>query len=215
MKLYYTPGACSLAPHIVLRETDRPFDLVKVDLAAKRTEAGDDYAAINPKGSVPALGLDDGSLLTENAVILQYLADEAPTAGLIPSGGLERYRLLEWLNFVATELHKGFGPLWNPATPTEFKQATREALGRKFDYLQNALRERDYLAGERFTIVDAYAFTVLNWTAMHDIDLSRWPGLAAFQARIAGRPAVRAALAVEGLLREDDKAASAAEKETA
>lgn len=214
MKLYFTPGACSLAPHIVLRETGQTFDLVKVDLAAKRTEAGEDYAAINPKGSVPALGLDDGGLLTENAVILQYVADLAPTAGLIPSGGLERYRLLEWLNFVATELHKGFGPLWNPATPEEFKQATRETLGRKFDYLQNALGERDYIAGERFSIVDAYAFTVLNWTAIHAIDLSRWPGLAAFQARIAQRPAVRAALVAEGLVRED-AAATAAEKETA
>lgn len=214
MKLYFTPGACSLAPHIVLRETGQTFDLVKVDLAAKRTEAGEDYAAINPKGSVPALGLDDGGLLTENAVILQYVADQAPAAGLIPRGGLERYRLLEWLNFVATEIHKGFGPLWNPATPEDFKQATREALGRKFDYLQKALSERDYLAGERFSIVDAYAFTVLNWTGMHAIDLARWPGLAAFQARIAQRPAVRTALVAEGLVSED-AAASAAEKETA
>jgi glutathione S-transferase len=214
MKLYYAPGACSQAPHIVLREAGLPFDLVKVDLAAKRTEAGEDYAAINPKGAVPALGLDDGSLLTENAVILQYLADLAPAAGLIPAGGLERYRLLEWLNFVATELHKGFGPLWNPATPAEFKQATREQLGKKFDYLQDALRDRPYIAGERFTIVDAYAFVVLNWTAMHDIDLSRWPGLTAFSARVAQRPAVRQALVAEGLLSEED-AAAAAEKETA
>ena len=215
MKLYYAPGACSQAPHIVLREAALPFDLVRVDLAAKRTETGEDYAAINPKGAVPALRLDDESVLTENAVILQYLADQAPAAGLIPAGGLERYRLLEWVNFIATEVHKGFGPLWNPATPAEFKQATREQLGKKFDYLQNALRDRPYIAGERFTIADAYAFVVLNWTAMHEIDLSRWPGLTAFSARVAQRPAVRETLVAEGLLSEEDAAAAAAEKETA
>ena len=215
MKLYYTPGACSQAPHIVLREAGLPFELVQVDLAAKRTASGEDYPSINPKGAVPALGLDDGSLLTENAVILQFLADQKPDAGLIPAGGMERYRVLEWLNFVATELHKGFGPLWNPATPAEFKQVTREQLGKKFDYLQDALRDRPYIAGERFTIVDAYAFVVLNWTAMHDIDLSRWPGLTAFAARVAQRPAVRRTLVAEGLLSEEDAADAAAEKETA
>lgn len=202
MKLYYAPGACSLAPHIVAREAGIDLDLVKVDLAAKRTEAGEDYAAVNPKGSVPALSLDDGELLTENAVILQYLAGQAAAAGLMPERGLERYRLLEWLNFIATELHKGFGPLWNPATPAEFKQATREALGRKFDYLQQALEGREWLTGDRFTVADAYAFVVLNWTALHDIDLSRWPGLADFSRRVAQRPAVRAALEAEGLLAE-------------
>ena len=213
MKLYYTPGACSQAPHIVLREAGLSFDLVQVDLAAKRTASGEDYLPINPKGAVPALGLDDGSTLTENAVILQYLADQAPAAGLIPSGGIERYRLLEWVNYIATEIHKGFGPLWNPATPDAFKQTTRELLGKKFDYLQNALRDRPFIAGERFTIADAYAFVVLNWTAMHDIDLSRWPSLTAFVARVAQRPAVRAALQAEGLLRAD--ADQPSEKETA
>ncbi len=213
MKLYYTPGACSQAPHIVLREAGLPFDLVQVDLAAKRTESGEDYLSINPKGAVPALGLDDGSALTENAVILQYLADLAPAAGLIPDGGIERYRLLEWVNYIATEIHKGFGPLWNPATPDAFKQTTRETLAKKFDYLQDALRDRPYIAGERFTIADAYAFVVLNWTAMHDIDLSRWPGLTAFVARVAQRPAVRAAREAEGLLRAG--ADQPSEKETA
>ena len=203
MKLYYAPGACSQAPHIVLREAGLPFDLVKVDLAAKRTESGEDYAAINPKGSVPALGLDDGSVLTENAVILQYLADLAPAAQLFPGEGLERYRLLEWLNFVATELHKGFGPLWNRATPPEFRQTTRDVLGKKFDFTQAALKDRPFITGERFTIVDAYAFVVLNWSAMHEIDLARWPGLTAFIARVAERPAVRAALVAEGLLPVD------------
>ena len=213
MKLYYTPGACSQAPHIVLREAGLTFDLVQVDLAAKRTQSGEDYLSINPKGAVPALGLDDGSALTENAVILQYLADQAPAVGLIPPGGIERYRLLEWVNYIATEIHKGFGPLWNPVTPDAFKQTTRELLGKKFDFLQAALRDRPYITGERFTIADAYAFVVLNWTAMHDIDLSRWPGLTAFVARVAQRPAVRAALEAEGLLRAD--ADQPSEKETA
>lgn len=202
MKLYYAPGACSLAPHIVAREAGLELDLVKIDLAAKRTEAGDDYLPINPKGSVPALRLDDGALLTENAVVLQYLAAQAPSARLMPEHGFERYRLLEWLNFVATELHKGFGPLWNPATPDSVRQATRDTLGGKFDYLQQALEGRDYLTGDRFTIADVYAFVVLNWTAMHDIDLSRWPGLVAFAQRVAARPAVRNALGAEGLLDE-------------
>ena len=202
MKLYYAPGACSLAPHIVAREAGLELDLVKVDLAAKRTEAGEDYLAINTKGSVPALRLDDGPVLTENAVVLQYLAAQAPAARLMPEHGFERYRLLEWLNFVATELHKGFGPLWNPATPDSVRQATRDTLGGKFDYLQQALEGRDYLTGDRFTIADAYAFVVLNWTAMHDIDLSRWPGLVALAQRVAARPAVRNALGAEGLLDE-------------
>ena len=215
MKLYYSPGACSQAPHIVLREAGLPFELVKVDLAAKRTETGEDYWQVNSKGAVPALRLDDGSLLTENAVVLQYLADLAPTAGLMPGVGLERYRLLEWLNFIATELHKGFGPLWNPATPEAFKQTTRELLGRRFDYLQQALENRPYITGDRFTIVDAYAFVVLNWTKIHAIDLSRWPGLTAFVGRVAQRPAVRAALEAEGLLRQDESERAAAEKETA
>ena len=213
MKLYYTPGACSQAPHIVLREAGLKFDLVQVDLAAKRTASGEDYLSINPKGAVPALGLDDRTALTENAVILQYLADQAPEAGLIPEGGMARYRLLEWVNYIATEIHKGFGPLWNPATPDAFKQTTRETLGKKFDYLQGELGDRPYITGNQFTIVDAYAFVVLNWTAMHGIALSRWPGLTAFVARVAQRPAVRAALEAEGLLRAD--ADQPSEKETA
>ncbi len=213
MKLYYAPGACSQAPHIVLREAGLPIELANVRFPDKVTDDGEKLTDVNPKGAVPTLRLDDGEVLTENAVILQYLADQAPAAGLIPAGGLERYRLLEWVNFVATELHKGFGPLWNPATPAEFKQATREQLGKKFDYLQDALRDRPYIAGERFTIVDAYAFVVQNWTAMHDIDLSRWPGLTAFVARVAQRPAVRAVLEAEGLLRAG--ADQPSEKETA
>ncbi len=199
MKLYYSPGACSQAPHIALREADLAFDLVKVDLAAKRTEAGEDYYATNPKGAVPALALDDGSVLTENAVILQYIADQGGGDLIPPFGTMARYRLLEWLNYIATELHKGFGPLWNPATPEESKQATRELLGKKFDYVQESLGDGPYLTGEQFTIADAYLFVVLGWTRIHHIDLARWPALTDLRKRVSERPAVRAALHAEGL----------------
>lgn len=198
MKLYYAPGACSQAPHIVLRETGAEFELVKVDLAAKRTEGGEDYKTINVKGAVPALGLIDGSVLTENGAILQYVADEIG-GDLIPLSGIRRYRVLELVNYIATELHKGFGPLWNPASSEEVKDATRKALAGKFDFLQQRLGDGPFLTGEDFTIADAYAFVVLNWTRIHDIDLSRWPGLAAFVGRVAERPTVQAALQAEGL----------------
>jgi len=199
MKLYYTPGACSQAPHIVAREGGLAFEAVRVDLAAKRTEGGGDFLAINPRGAVPALGLDDGDVLTENAVILQYLAEQAGGELALPEGPA-RWHGLERLNFIATELHKGFGPLWNPATPDSFKQATRELLAKKFDYLQSEIGDGPYQLGERFSILDAYAFAVLNWSAMHQIDLARWPGLQAYLARIAARPAVKEALRAEGLL---------------
>jgi glutathione S-transferase len=201
MKLYYTPGACSQAPHIALREAGASFELVKVDLATKRTEGGDDYRKINPKGSVPALELDDGSVLTENGAILQYVADQIG-GDLIPASGLRRYRLLEWVNFIATELHKGFGPLWNPATPDAFKETTRKLIGSKFDYVQQQLGDGPYLTGESFTIADAYLFVILNWTRIHDIDLSRWPGLTRFVKRVAERPAVQDALEAEGLVKQ-------------
>jgi glutathione S-transferase len=201
MKLYYAPGACSQAPHIAAREAGLGIDLAKVEFPSKRTADGEDLYAVNPKGAVPALRLDDGSVLTENAVILQYLADRAPGSELaLPAEGIERYRLLEWLNFIATELHKGFGPLWNPATPEAFKDATREALGTKFDYLQEKIGDGPYILGERFSILDAYAFAVLGWTRIHAIDIGRWPGLAAYLQRIAERPAVRETLRAEGLI---------------
>jgi len=204
MKLYYAPAACSQAPHIVAREAQLPIELAKVEFPSKRTAEGEDLYAVNPKGAVPALRLDDGSVLTENAVILQYLADRAPGSELaLPAEGIERYRLLEWLNFIATELHKGFGPLWNPATPDAFKDATREALGKKFDYLQEKIGEGPYILGERFSILDAYAFAVLNWSGMHGFDIGRWPGLAAYLQRIAERPAVRETLRAEGLLQAE------------
>jgi glutathione S-transferase len=204
MKLYYAPGACSLAPHIVASEIGRPIELALVQFPAKRTADGEDLYVVNPKGAVPTLRLDDGAVLTENAVILQYLADGAGGSELaLAASGIERYRLLEALNFVATELHKGFGPLWNPATPDAFKETVRDMLGKKFDYLQALIGEKPYILGERFSIVDAYAFTVLNWAGMHQIDIARWPGLAAYLCRVAERPAVRETLRAEGLLPAD------------
>jgi glutathione S-transferase len=201
MKLYYAPGACSLAPHIALHETGLSFDPVKVDIRAKKLEGGEDYWAINPKGAVPALGLDEGEVLTENAAVLQYIADQAPASGLLPPlGDLRRYRVLEWLNYVATELHKGFGPLWNPASTDEAKEAVRDLLGKKFDFVQEQLGDGPYLLGEAFTLPDAYLFVILTWTRIHQIDLSRWPGLTAFFERVKARPAVRAAMRAEGLV---------------
>ena len=201
MKLYYAPGACSQAPHIVAREAGLDLELAKVNFPDKVTDDGEKLTDVNPKGAVPTLRLDDGEVLTENAVILQYLPDRAGGSELaLPAGGIERYRLLEWLNFIATELHKGFGPLWNPATPDEFKASTREALGKKFDYLQEKIGQGPYILGDRFSIVDAYAFAVLNWTRMHGIDIARWPRLVAYLDRVAQRPAVQETLKAEGLI---------------
>lgn len=200
MKLYYAPAACSQAPHIAAREAGVPIDLAKVEFPSKRTADGESLYDVNPKGAVPTLKLDDGDVLTENAVILQYIADQAPGSALaLPAAGKERYRLLEWLNFIATELHKGFGPLWNPATPDAVKEATREALGKKFDYLQARIGEGPYILGDRFSIADAYAYPVLNWTRLHGPDIARWPGLAAYLDRITARPAVQETLRAEGL----------------
>ena len=201
MKLYYTPGACSLAVHIVLREAGYGFGLVRVDLATHRTEHGDDYRAINPKGYVPALQFMDGQLLTEDQVILLYLADHKPEAKLAPPAGtMERYRLMEWLAFIATELHKGFGPLWNPNAPIETRQAALDNLSRRFDYVEALMGAQPYLTGEHFTLADAYLFTVLNWAHYHHIDLGPWPHLTALHKRVAERPAVAAAMRAEGLV---------------
>jgi glutathione S-transferase len=201
MKLYYSPGACSLAPHIALHEAGLSFDPVKVDLKAKKLAGGEDYFEINPKGSVPALGLDDGEVLTENAAVLQYIADQAPGSGLLPPlGQLSRYRVIEWLNYVATELHKGFGPLWNPSSTAEAKEATRILLAKKFDYVQDKLGSGPYLMGETFTLPDAYLFVILTWTRIHDIDLSHWAGLTSYVERVKQRPAALAAMRTEGLV---------------
>ena len=199
MKLYFRPGVCSLSPHIVLRELGLPFDLERVDNKSGKTAAGQDFRAINPKGYVPALQLDDGTLFTEGAAIVQYLADRKPEAQLAPkSGSLERYKLQEWLNYIATELHKSFGqPLFASASD-EAKQVVREAYGKKLDFLAQVLEKSDFLMGERFTVADAYLFTVLNWSNGRGIQLERWPALKRYFDRIAARPAVREAMQAEG-----------------
>ena len=201
MRLYYSPGACSLAPHIVAREAGVPVDLVKVDLAEKTTQAGEDYRVINPKGSIPALLFDDGAVLTEGAVISQFIADQAPEAKLLPPAGtLQRYRALEWLNFVATELHKSFGPLWRKETPAEMRTLVKDMLGKKFGLIDRHLASQPYLLGDDFCVADAYAFTILSWAPVVGIDLAEWPELKSYIERIAARPHVRAALKAEGLL---------------
>jgi glutathione S-transferase len=201
MKLFYMPGACSLAPHIALREAGLPFDLEAVD-RSKKTGSGDDYLAINPKGSVPAVKLDDGQVLTEAAVIQQYIADKAPAKKLAAAPGTpERYRLQEWLNYIASEVHKGIGQLFNPAMPDDYKETVKKNLAaRQFTYLDKALAGRDYLMGD-FTVADGYLFTVLNWTNFHKIDLSAFPNIVAYMKRVAARPAVQAAMNAEGLLK--------------
>ena len=202
MKLYYKAGACSLSPHIVLREAGLDFELERVDLASKKTGSGGDYFGVNPKGYVPALALDDGQLLTEGPAIVQYLADLVPEKRLAPPAGtMERVRLQDWLNFIATELHKGFSPLYNPRAPEEWKSVARELLAKRIALVAERLTGRDYLMGDAFTVADAYLFTVLNWAAFAKVDLSPWPVLGAYQARVAARPAVRAALLAEGLIK--------------
>ena len=204
MKLYYSPGACSQAVHIALHEAGIEHESESVDLGAKRTETGADYWAINPKGAVPALDLGDGQILTENAAILQYVGDLSSDEGLLPKvGELRRYRVLEWLNFIATELHKGFGPLWNPASSDEAKQGARDLLAKKFDFAEKQLGGGPYVLGKQVTVADPYLFVIANWTAMHGIDLGRWPGLVAFTERMRERPAVRLVLRAEGLVEEE------------
>lgn len=198
MKLYYAPRTCSLSPHIVLLELGLPFEAVRVDNRTKLTEHGDDFLAINPKGYVAALELDNGEVLTEGTAIVQYLADLRPEAGLAPANGtLQRVRLQEWLNFISGEIHAGMSPLFNAAIPEEVKAIFRARLFKRFDYLEVALGQADYLLGNRFGVADAYLFTVLGWVDFFAIDLAPWPALAAFRARIVGRPQVQAAVRAE------------------
>lgn len=200
MKLYYVPGTCSLAPHIVAREAGIDIDLVPVDIATKRLPDGQDYRSFNPKGAVPALELSNGDVLTEGPAIVQFLADVFPEAGLAPANGtLERYRLQEWLNWISTELHKGFGPLWLKDTPQAAQAAARAGLATKFGFLDRHLATSDYLL-PRFSVADAYAFAVLGWAKFFEIDLARWPHVAAYVERLAARPGVKAALVAEGLI---------------
>jgi len=201
MKLYYLPGACSLASHIALREAGADFDLDKLDNASKKTAGGEDFLAINPKGYVPALALDSGDVLTEGAAILQYIADQHPETGLAPAAGtLARTRLQENLNFIAAELHKAFTPLFNPASGEAEKEAAKTRIGQKLDQIERQLADgRSYLLGENFTVADAYLFTVANWTGHFGIALDPWPKLGAFMARVGERATVQQALKAEGL----------------
>lgn len=201
MKLYYAKGACSQAPHIILHEAGLPHDSAKVDLRAKKLEDGSDYLRINPKGAVPALELDDGQVLTENAVILQYIADHAGAFDLLPRpGDLQRYRVLEWVNFVATELHKAFGPLFNPAAGDEAKQLARDTIAKKLDFVEQQIGDKPYLSGDKFTLPDAYLFVILGWLGNMKIDIGGWPKLAAYRERLMERESVRGVLKFEGLV---------------
>jgi glutathione S-transferase len=202
MKLYYAPGACSLCPHIVLREAGERFELARVDTREKKLAgSGADYWQITPKGQVPVLELDNGDRLTENAAIVQYIADKNPESGLAPQAGTrERYRVQEWLSHTGSELHKTFSPLFRPTTPDEFKKLSREALGNRFKYLDRHLAERDYLMGDDFTVADAYMFAVLRWCPRVEIELGAWPNLKAYVERVAARPNVKEAMQAEGLI---------------
>lgn len=200
MKLYGKPGACSLAVTIALQEAGLDFEYIKVDLAAKQLEDGSDYLVINDKGQVPALALDDGTVLTEGAAILQYIADTAPAAELLPAvGTLARYEALAWLNFAATELHKGFAPFFKPNTPDAYKPIAEENLRQKLAYLNEHLASKEFLLGSQFTVADIYTFVVLNWAKFVDIELAKYEQLPALLQRVAARPAVAAALKLEGL----------------
>jgi glutathione S-transferase len=201
VKLYYSPGACSLSPHIVARAAGLPVTLVRVDTKGKKTVTGDDYWSINGKGYVPLLELEDGTRLTEGPAIVQYLADRAPQKKLAPANGtIARYKLQEWLNFITSELHKQFSPLFDPSMPDETKAKFRDKIAGRFDWIVTQLGDQPYLTGADFTVADAYLFTVVNWTKYTGIDLARWPSLQSYMARVAARPDVQSALKDEGLL---------------
>jgi glutathione S-transferase len=202
MKLYYFKGACALSPHIALLEAGLPFTLVRVDSKTKKTESGEDFLAINSKGAVPALQLDDGRVLTEGPAVVQYIADLKPDSGLAPRAGtFERYQLMEILNYITSEVHKSFSPLFNPASTPETKEAFVANLGKKFDWLTGFLGKKPFLLGDTFTVADGYLFTVLNWTTHVKIDLGKWPVLADFRERVANRPKVQEAMKAEGLIK--------------
>ena len=200
MKLYFAPGACSLAPHIVANELGIPLTLEKVDTSTKKVADGSDFWTVNPKGYVPALRLDNGELLTEGPAISQYLADTKPAAKLVPANGsFERYRLQEMLGYINSEIHKSYSPLFNPKTPPETRKDREEYLHKRYALIEKQLTGHPFLFGEQFTIADAYLFTVTNWANFVKLDLSAFPNLLAFQKRVADRPAVQAAMVAEGL----------------
>lgn len=198
MKLYYSPGACSMAVHIALVEAGVSFEVAAVDLKAKTVAGGGDYWAVNDKGSVPALQLDDGAVLTEVGALLQYVADLNPGSGLAPPHGTRaRYQLVEWINFIATEIHKTFGPLWNPHLAADVRDATLQQLLRRFDYAAKRLASTPYLMGDTFTVADAYLYTMLVWTKFVKLDLSARPALQEYMKRIAARASVQQVRKVE------------------
>ena len=202
MKLYYSPGACSLSPHIALMEAGLAFEPVLASTKSHKLQDGTDYYTINPLGYVPVLELDDGTRLREGPAIVQYIADQAPTKNLAPANGtLQRYRLQEWLTFIGTEVHKGFSPLFNPAIPEEVKVIFKDKLKSRYQWLNAQLEGRDFLMGEHFTVADGYLFTVTNWTKPMNIDLSPYPHVQAWHARVGARPAVQAAMKAEGLIK--------------
>ncbi len=208
MKLYYSPGACSLSPHIAFREAGLPVTLVKTNTKTHQLDDGTDFYSLNPKGYVPLLELDNGERLSEGPVIVQYLADQNPASGLAPAPGtIARYRLQEWLNFITSEIHKQFGPMFVPSTPAEYKEILKDKLGKRFDWLSGELKGKDYLMGAQFTVADAYLYTVLRWSGFVGIDLAKWPVLAAYVERITARPKVQEALIAEGLVKNTAKAA--------
>ena len=202
VKLYFSPGACSLSPHIVLRESGLPFELEQVNLQAKKLKSGGDFLEVNPKGQVPVLKLDSGDILTEGPAIVQYIADQKPESGLAPKAGtIQRYHVQEWLNFITSELHKSFTPLFRPNTPDEYVKISKENLANRFGFLDKELGKRQYLMGDKFTVPDAYAFTVVGWSKYKDIDLSRWPNLKGYMDRVGARPKVQEAMKAEGLIK--------------
>lgn len=200
MKLYYSPGACSLSPHIVLREAGLNFDLALASTKTKKLADGSDFYQINPKGQVPVLELDNGERLTEGPAIVQYIADQAPTSKLAPpAGSMQRYRLMEWLNFITSELHKSYSPLFNPAMPEEGKAVYRARISERLQWVDSQLEGKQYLLGDEFSVADAYLFTVSGWSKVVGVDMGSLKNLNAFRDRVAARPAVKAAMEAEGL----------------
>lgn len=202
MKLYYSRGACSLSVHIALYETGIPFETERVDSKTKVMESGRDFRTINPNGYVPVLQLDSGELLTEAPAILQYVADQEPELGLAPAfGTMERYQLMEWLNFISSELHKNFSPLFAPATPDEYKVIAKQRLAQRYAYVEQKLAGKQFLLGSQFTVADAYLFVVTNWSRAVNVDVTPYANVQQFQERIAKRPAAQSAMKAEGLIK--------------